>query len=974
MFAQVPLSVGNTVKDVTWTHSNTLVVAMSETEMVTAIVPVQATITTRNGVDQYTVIYDGNGSTDGGVPVDEMIYGDDDVLTVFGPGDLARTGHVFAGWSTRPDGSGTYCSPGKTFSIMDVGILDYVVGSTLTLYAQWSGNGGDVILPTGVSISPMAVSLSVNATRQLVATVLPANGVDRSLTWMSSNTSVVTVSETGVVTTKATGTATITAQTVNDLTANCKVTVTTATASFKVEGTKIIGLDGSEFLVKGVNVRGPDWGFARSTLQDLDLIVDVWQFNTIRLYMTMGMAWTWSQSYSEELDEIIDGFTSRGIVVMLELHDWTGLWPGDTGYWTNERQYWNDYVPALSEMIDWWVDKAERFSDNPYVWFNIMNEPGIDNTEESATKWLNIHDAVIKAIRDTGAENIIVLDEHNWGQGNSYYGGASSYDSAVIRMGPTLNEQYTNLVFSLHVYDAWADGKDRFDTYFQDAKDRGLCVILGEFGVGITRGQHEAVKNMYESAISHGIGRIYWAWDNSLPLTTTGEGSGWTIDKTDGTKPTNLAWVGECVWADNRGLLTTPVPDFDPNLPLITNGGFELGLSGWMNWGGNAISIVNGASYDGSNALSIAFGSTGGIGQILALEPNTTYRFSVWAKGSGDLGIKYRLDTVDDFEYHNMLLFTEDDWENKFITFTTPDKFYFVMHFMWKGFPYSDFYVDNIELIKVNVDNVEIETLPVKLTYQIGEALDLAGLALQVNYADYPSERLEVKNTMTALNVKEERTLEGSVIVDGFDSQTSGTKTVTVTYNGCTTTFDVRVMEGNGIFVPETNILLDKTMVTLTAGEMMALTAVVMPNDATDKTVAWSNDNPAVASVTANGLVTAKTAGTAAITATTVNGLTASCNLTVNAGGKYTITYDGNNSTDGTVPVDKKSYGDADIVTVFGPGDLARAGYNFVGWNTRSDGGGTYCGTGRTFGILDAGIIDYVLELNLALYAQWSPK
>ena len=59
------------------------------------------------------------------------------------------------------------------------------------------------------------------------------------------------------------------------------------------------------------------------------------------------------------------------------------------------------------------------------------------------------------------------------------------------------------------------------------------------------------------------------------------------------------------------------------------------------------------------------------------------------------------------------------------------------------------------------------------------------------------------------------------------------------------------------------------------------LTVTYNPGNTTeDKTVTWSSSNPAVATVSSSGIVTAITAGTAIITAD-VNGLTATCHVTV---------------------------------------------------------------------------------------------
>lgn len=50
-------------------------------------------------------------------------------------------------------------------------------------------------------------------------------------------------------------------------------------------------------------------------------------------------------------------------------------------------------------------------------------------------------------------------------------------------------------------------------------------------------------------------------------------------------------------------------------------------------------------------------------------------------------------------------------------------------------------------------------------------------------------------------------------------------------------------------------------------GETLTLTATVLPDDATDQTVAWTTNDASVATV-ADGVVTAVAAGTATITAT----------------------------------------------------------------------------------------------------------
>ena len=82
--------------------------------------------------------------------------------------------------------------------------------------------------------------------------------------------------------------------------------------------------------------------------------------------------------------------------------------------------------------------------------------------------------------------------------------------------------------------------------------------------------------------------------------------------------------------------------------------------------------------------------------------------------------------------------------------------------------------------------------------------------------------------------------------------------------------------------VAVTGVKLDQTTLTLNAGKSAQLTATVSPSNATNKNVTWSSNNSNVS--VSGGKVTAKTAGSAIVTVTTVDGgYTAQCNVTVNA-------------------------------------------------------------------------------------------
>ncbi|MGE5701215.1 MAG: cadherin-like beta sandwich domain-containing protein [Clostridia bacterium] len=74
-------------------------------------------------------------------------------------------------------------------------------------------------------------------------------------------------------------------------------------------------------------------------------------------------------------------------------------------------------------------------------------------------------------------------------------------------------------------------------------------------------------------------------------------------------------------------------------------------------------------------------------------------------------------------------------------------------------------------------------------------------------------------------------------------------------------------------YYPVTNVSLDPTKLTLTAGgETAVLHATVTPTYATDPSVSWSSGNPEVASVDRNGVVTPHKEGEVIITVTTQDG------------------------------------------------------------------------------------------------------
>lgn len=101
------------------------------------------TIYARWTANRYTITFDGNGSTSGQMPKQDMKYGLSQTLP---EKNFTKTGYAFTGWNTAKDGSG------KSYANQAiVNNLTSVDGGNITLYAQWSQNTYTVRYSSGAA-------------------------------------------------------------------------------------------------------------------------------------------------------------------------------------------------------------------------------------------------------------------------------------------------------------------------------------------------------------------------------------------------------------------------------------------------------------------------------------------------------------------------------------------------------------------------------------------------------------------------------------------------------------------------------------------------------------------------------------------------------------------------------------------------------------------------------------------------------
>jgi len=180
---------------------------------------------------------------------------------------------------------------------------------------------------------------------------------------------------------------------------------------------------------------------------------------------------------------------------------------------------------------------------------------------------------------------------------------------------------------------------------------------------------------------------------------------------------------------------------------------------------------------------------------------------------------------------------------------------------------YAESHITIIEKV-YPVTSVSLDKTSLTLTE--GDASQLTATVLPEN-ASNKNVRWESTNTgvATVNNGKVTAVKAGSAAIKVITED--GNKTAE-----CSVTVNAKVY-------PVTSVSLDKTSLTLTEGNIVQLTATVLPENATNKNVRWESTNTDVAPVN-NGRVVAYRAGSATIKVITEDGnKTAECSVTVNA-------------------------------------------------------------------------------------------
>jgi mannan endo-1,4-beta-mannosidase len=314
-------------------------------------------------------------------------------------------------------------------------------------------------------------------------------------------------------------------------------TLAGATGKFYIVGKDIIDPTGHKYFPVGANIGTPgnfDWnGNAMGHVAD----AKAWGWNTVRVNIYCTDLNTWSyvahnglQAQINQVNQLIAEYTAQKVVVMVTCHD--------ANY---DDSNWGYVEPRLKQF---WTAFAPTVKNNPYVWFNPLNEAFWNQNEA----FVSFNADYYNLFRNMGAENIMVADVENDGNDVGWYSAKSVYDPT---MGPALAATRCNILFSQHNYGGWWDTATYpqfYDDYYTQVQKAGLAMIVGEYGYQIptVQGNNKlASQTTWNQAAAHGIGGLWWHATHGDGYYLKNDGAAFYGD---GSPSANLSPGGTSVW------------------------------------------------------------------------------------------------------------------------------------------------------------------------------------------------------------------------------------------------------------------------------------------------------------------------------------------------------------------------------------------------------------------------------------------
>lgn len=247
--------------------------------------------------------------------------------------------------------------------------------------------------------------------------------------------------------------------------------------------------------------------------------------------------------YWGDLQTSVSTIVDSGAVAILDPH--------------NYARYFGEIIGAegssvsVEDFLDFWNRLATHYKDNANVAFAIMNEPNTMST----SLWARTAQAAIKAIREAGATQLVLVPGNGWTGAHcwteNWYdtnGSLSNAEAFADFVDPG-----NNFAFEMHQYlDSDASGQspvcasatsgvDGLKQATPWLQEHGFRAFLGEFSAGANDLCEEAIGNMVDHLDQNPEQWLGWAWWAAGPWW----GDGWSSIEAnaDGSDKPQVAWI-----------------------------------------------------------------------------------------------------------------------------------------------------------------------------------------------------------------------------------------------------------------------------------------------------------------------------------------------------------------------------------------------------------------------------------------------
>ncbi len=750
------------------------------------------------------------------------------------------------------------------------------------------------IAATGITLNKSSLSLIKGKSEQLNATVTPNNATDKSVTWYSHSPSIASVSSDGVVTALTPGTAIIKARISNGVEASCYITVTSISWT----------LDDGTLTISG---NGPIENNAFAARSDIKKVI-------IQNGVTGIGEYAFYNSKNIESVSIGNNVKEIGYRAFLQCDKLKSITIGSNVESIGESAFYN--CPELTSIS---IPSSVTNIGN-YAFYHCLK-----------LKTISISDNISHLGREVFYNTAFYNNESNWNNNALYlnkylvhvkdsvsgsyqikngticiadrvFGGCETLTevnvpNSVLYLGNWTFDGCTNLKKVTLGNQVKSIGYDTFSecTSLESLSIPSSVTSIGDFAFSCCESLTNivipnSVTFLGERAFLYCSGLKSVTLGNSIPNIEFETFEGCT-SLTNITFGNNIQTIGEYAFRECSSIKSIVIPDsvitieesaFDncTNLESIKMGKKTKTIGAYSFWCCDSLSTV----YIGTSVTEIGKGAFGQSSKLQDVYYDGSE--SQWKKISIDSNNEYLLNATIHFKTAEQIEVTDVSLNKTKISLIIGNNEVLVASILPidatdKSLTWTS---SNSGVVTVNngkVTGINIGTSTITARTSNGKT---ASCIVTVIPASVSEEIVGDVNLDGIVSIIDATTVQ-QYLAEFFDlsdiqkkvADTDGDGTITITD---ATVIQQYLAEYIDHFYQPPAIKLNTNAVTLNVSDTHSLLATISPSDVTNKSVTWTSSDNDIATIS-NGTVTAKSPGTAKITAKTYNGKTAKCTVTV---------------------------------------------------------------------------------------------